>query len=175
MRYFKLTLNILMARKTTTYITNIFFDYWLTLHGIPTYMSTRNGIQLVSRFCCNEQDSQRQTPDYNNESSIDERQSRENNMTILLLLQHNVAKYQKDWDNFVQPLTYAGRTKVYFSINQTPFSLVLSRRQPRLTLLQTSDAVATDAHAESSPQVLPAQLETCIGKLREKVDSRANI
>ena len=49
------------------------------------------------------------------------------NKTLAARLRHYVSEHQKDWDEFVQPLTYAYNMQVHRSTGTTPFDLVLSR------------------------------------------------
>lgn len=45
--------------------------------------------------------------------------------TIVVRLRHYVAEHMRDWDIYVQPLTYVYKTKAHSSRDLTPFSLVL--------------------------------------------------
>lgn len=49
-RYSKLTGLVPTARITTTVVACIFFDPWVTPYGIPSYLLTYNGTQVVDKF-----------------------------------------------------------------------------------------------------------------------------
>ena len=49
-------------------------------------------------------------------------------------LQHYVEEHQRDWDEYIQPLTFAYNTQVYRSTETTPFDLVLTRPPSGLEL-----------------------------------------
>ena len=60
-------------------------------------------------------------------------QTEQYNGAIVSRLRHYVAEHQRNWDAFVQPLTYAYNTQVHRSTKCTPIELVTARR-PSLPL-----------------------------------------
>lgn len=71
---------------------------------------------------------------------------------------------------FVQPITEAYSTLMHRSINQTPPRNVFEKHPPGALLLQTNNAVPTDANGRLFPQSLRARLEARICTLHAKVD-----
>ena len=53
---------------------------------------------------------------------------------VVQRLQHYVEEHQRDWDDYVQPLTFAYNTLVHRSTETTPCDLVLTRPPPCLIL-----------------------------------------
>ena len=52
--------------------------------------------------------------------------------TIQSMLRNYVSESQRDWDEWLEPLTYAYNKRVYRSTGPTPFDLVLTRLPPSL-------------------------------------------
>lgn len=74
--------------------------------------------------------------------------------TIMARLRHYVEEHRRDWDNYVQLLTYAYNTQVHHSTNLPPFRLVLSPQPPRPTIFNNPRVLTTDTTATASPHVL---------------------
>lgn len=64
-------------------------------------------------------------------------------------------------------------TRVHLSINQTPFSLVLSQQLLNTTLLYAGNVVSTDACDEASLQLLCLTIKASMCTLRAKVDAHS--
>lgn len=72
------------------------------------------------------------------------------NKTIVVHLCHYVLENKSDWDQLVQPLTYAHNTQVHRATGTITVSLFLSRQSPGPTTFPTPTAMPT--HANSSHQ-----------------------
>lgn len=81
-----------------------------------------------------------------------------------------VAEHQKDWETFVQPLTYTCNTKVHRSTNAMLFSLVLRKHPREPTLFSTKQARHTNVSGDTSVQATQKALEVCIQALRSRLD-----
>lgn len=97
--------------------------------------------------------------------------AKKSNKAIFTSLWHYVAKRQKNWDTFLQALTYVYKTQIHRLTKETPSSLVLSRHPPRPTLLETGSVLPSDGYAGTSLQLLRSRLEESIRTLREKADA----
>ena len=56
------------------------------------------------------------------------------NRTLATQLQHYVSAHQRDWDSYVQPLTYACNMQVREATDTTPFELILTRHPPGISV-----------------------------------------
>lgn len=72
---------------------------------------------------------------------------------IVAYLLHFVVTRQRDWDLFVQPLSYAYDTQIHCYINTTPFSLALTKNPPEPPASDILSAFATDAYYATDTQI----------------------
>lgn len=156
-RYSKLTRAIPTGHVTSTNVAYIVFNDWVIPYGIPTYILTDNGTQLTSKsfatLCTHLGTKQLTTTAYHPQTNG---QVERYNKTIVTRLRHYVAKNQRDWDIFVQPLTYAYRSQVHRSTNTTPFSLVLSGQPLGPASFENNSAFSSDTYYPTEPQALRA-------------------
>lgn len=100
-------------------------------YGIPTFLLTYNGLKFFREFfaiLCRLMGTKHVTktsfhPQTNG-------QKERYNKTMAARLRHYVAGNQRDWDKYLQPLTYAYNIQVHRSTNMAPCGLVLSRKPP---------------------------------------------
>lgn len=67
---------------------------------------------------------------------------------------HYLAENQRDWDLFVQPLTYAHISQVHNTPGMAPYSFVLSREPPKPSTFITWKALPYYAKSETLPKAL---------------------
>jgi len=107
-RYSKLTRAIPVASITAPHVASIFVDHWVIPYGIPEQILSDNGKQFVSKFfaalCAFLGAKLTTTTAYHPQCNG---QTERYNKTIIARLRHYVDEHQSDWDEFVQPLTYA--------------------------------------------------------------------
>lgn len=94
------------------------------------------------------------------------------NRTLIARLRHYTAEHQRDWDIFMQPLTYAYNRQVSRSIGTTPFGIVLLRHPPGQTTLDRSSALQTSANNANAPAVLRSRLLHSNAEMRQKMDKK---
>jgi len=130
-RYSKLTRTIALSKTTAPHVAQAFVDHWVMPYGIPASVLSDNGPQFVSKFmgavCGILGVKQLTTTAYHPQTNG---QTERYNKTIVARLRHYVAENQADWDEYVQPLTYAYNAQVHRSTRVPPFALVLSRNPP---------------------------------------------
>lgn len=98
-------------------------------------------MQFLSKFfgslCTYIKTKHMKTTEYNSQTN---RQVERYDKTIVACLRHYVATHRRDWDLFVQPLTYAYNTQAHRYTKIRPFNLVLTRHhlpQPHSTIPQS--------------------------------------
>lgn len=91
--------------------------------------------------------------------------------TLIMRLCHCVAVHQRDWDVFVQPLTYVHKSKVNHSIWTAPFSLLLSRHLLGPTPFIRPSALLTDLTNTTVPTVLRSILLHHTAVRRQKTEN----
>lgn len=94
------------------------------------------------------------------------------NNTSVSRLRRSVASQQRDWDLFVQPLTYVYNAQVRRLTSFTPFSLLLSRHPPGPAMFDAPSALPTNAYHERHLQMLQTQLINQIQALQTLVNDR---
>ena len=83
-------------------------------------------------------------------------------------LWHYVEEHQRDWDDYVQPLTFAYNTRVHQSTETTPFDVVLTPPPSGLVL---PGNVPQDAGIHREDPRNPVQYNwATLGKLRDAFD-----
>ena len=89
-------------------------------------------------------------------------------------LRHYVSEHQDNWDQFVQPLTYAYNSQVHASTGVTPFSLTLSRQPPFPIVDRPSTAAPTlDDNITPSSRTMRVRLLKRPATMFDKADSRS--
>lgn len=99
-------------------------------YGIPTYVLTDNGLQLVGKLfteiCGYPGVKDYKKTAYNPQTNY---QTEWYNETIAVRMRKYLAENQAGWEAYVKLLTYAYNTQVNSLTNVTKFRIVLSRQQ----------------------------------------------
>lgn len=150
-RYSKFTRAIRSRITTITHVANLMFELWIIAYGFPTHILTANGVQikckLFATFCTMLGVEHLTTTAY---LALSNMQVKTYNRLILIRLGHNGAKNQEDWDEFVQPLTYANNTDIHNSTRTSPSSLVLNRHPHETITVRRPGAITRDTYVETS-------------------------
>lgn len=169
-RYGKLTSTIPTPEIMSSHAAHIFLKYWLIAYGIAHIILFFNGQQFVSNafislrmylsimkgaMTVNHSQTNRQVEYYNS--------------TFLLRPRLYVTYNLRNWDKFVQPLTYGYDCLQHQLTNVPPFSLKITRKTPGPVTIDNSSAIHTDALAETTPKALQACLLHQCTKMTLKV------
>lgn len=134
-RFTKLTKTEALRTITALSVAKAFCRTWVYNFGTPKIVLTDNGSQFASRFflqVCKILGIHKVfTTEYHPQTNG---QAERFNRTILASLRDYVSESQKDWDEWLEPLTYAYNCQVHRSTGMTPFNLVLSRHPPPLVV-----------------------------------------
>ena len=90
------------------------------------------------------------------------------NRTLVQRLRHYLEEHQRDWDDYVQPLTFAYNTQVHRSTETTPFDLLLTR-PPSGPILPGTVPQDAGTHRED-PRTLVQYKSATLRKLRDALD-----
>ena len=105
-RFSKLTRSIALRTTTAAVVANAFLDNWVYVYGAPQYVLTDNGPQFAAKFfdsvCALLGILHYLTTAYHPQING---QTEWFNKTIVQRLRHYVEEDQRDWDDFLQPLT----------------------------------------------------------------------
>ena len=127
-RFTKLAKAVSLRTITSLSVAKAFCDCWIFNYGIPKVLLTDNGTQFTSSFfrkvCRILGIVKVFTTEYHPQTNG---QAERYNRTLLAALRHYVADSQRDWDEWLGPVTYAYNTQVHRSTGFAPFDLVLSR------------------------------------------------
>ncbi|CDF38306.1 unnamed protein product [Chondrus crispus] len=168
-RFSKLTHSIPLRTTTASVVASAFLDNWVYVYGAPRYMLTDNGPQFAAKFfdavCALLGVRPYLTTAYHPQTNG---QTERFNRTLVQRLRHYVEEHQRDWDDYVQPLTFAYNTQVHRSTETTPFDLVLTRPPTGLILPGT---VPQDAGTHMEDPRTPVQYKRAtLRKLRDALD-----
>ena len=132
-RFSKLTKTAALRTITALSVAKAFCRTWVFNYGTPKVLLTDNGSQFIATFfkhVCRILGIQKVfTTEYHPQTNG---QAERFNRTILAAIRHYVADSQRDWDEWLDPITYAYNMQVHRSTGTTPFDLVLSRHPPPL-------------------------------------------
>ena len=127
-RFTKLAKTVSLRTITSLSVAKAFCDCWIFNYGIPKVVLTDNGSQFTSGFfrrvCRILGINKVFTSEYHPQTNG---QAERYNRTLLAALRHYVSDSQRDWDEWLGPVTYAYNTQVHRSTGVAPFDLVLSR------------------------------------------------
>ena len=130
-RFTKLTKTEALRTITALSVAKAFCKTWVFNYGTPKVLLTDNGTQFTAAFfrsVCRILGIQKVfTTEYHPQANG---QAERFNRTIMAAIRSYVSDTQKDWDEWLGPLTYAYNTQVHRSTGTTPFDLVLSRHPP---------------------------------------------
>ena len=124
----KLCRSVPLRNTKAVTVGTLFLYLWVYAYGAPSYVLTDNGPQFAAKFfeavCTMIGNKHVFTTAYHPQTNGQVERFKK---TLAARLRHYVAENQKDWDEFVQPLTYAYNIQVHRFTGTTPFDLVLSR------------------------------------------------
>lgn len=104
----KLTRAIPTAEINSAQVVTIFLDNWVIPYEIPSHVLTDSGLQLVSKFFTTLGPflgvKKFTTTSHHQQTNV---QVDRYNKTLVERLCCYVSDHQRDWDTYVQPLTYA--------------------------------------------------------------------
>ena len=127
-RFTKLTKTESLRTITSLSVAKAFCQCWIFNYGIPKTVLTDNGSQFTAGFfrtVCRILGIHKVfTTEYHPQTNG---QAERYNRTLLAALRNFVSDSQRDWDEWLGPVTYAYNTQVHRSTGTTPFDLVLSR------------------------------------------------
>ena len=148
-RYTKMCRAIPLRTAQAPQVAQAFLDSWVYPYGMPDTVLTDNGPQFTAKFfesvCGLLGIRHVLTTAYHPQTNG---QAERFNRTLGIRLRHYVTEHQRDWDEFVQPLTYAYNMQVHRSTGTTPFDLVLTRHPPGISVSMPTSAVPPDRHTE---------------------------
>lgn len=134
-RYIKLTLAVPMTKKTASYVAFVLLDNFIFPYGISNTVLSYNRPQFIFSFWM--------TASYvlgirrNTSTTYHPQpngQVEHYNRTISTRLLHYVSGRHKNWDQFLQPPTYAHSTQMHISTGTTAFNLTVTRPSPCVIL-----------------------------------------
>lgn len=132
-RFSKLARALPMKTMKAEPTARAFLESWAYVYGPPQHLLTDNGSNFTSKFfqsiCLAIGSKNLFTTAYHPQTNG---QAERYNRTLVTRLRHFVAEHQRNWDEFVQPLTYAYNMQVHASTGTTPFDLILSRHPPSI-------------------------------------------
>ena len=175
-RFSKLSRAVPLVRINSTSVVRAFLENWAYPYALPETLLSDNGTQFTSKFfeeiCTTLGVKHLTTTTYHPQANG---QVERYNRTLVARLRHYVAENQRDWDEFVQPLTYAYNTQVHRSTGRSPFDLVLAQAPanpslPTDTALPTLPANATRQQVELS---LLRRLANTIAQARSNLKTAA--
>ena len=136
-RFTKLTKTEPLRTITSLAVAKAFCKAWVFNYGTPKVLLTDNGTQFTATFfrcvCRILGIHKAFTTEYHPQTNG---QAERFNRTIIAAIRNYVSDSQRDWDEWLGPLTYAYNTQVHRSTGTTPFDLVLSRHPPPLFVEQ---------------------------------------
>lgn len=160
-----LTGAISTSKTTSTHIASLFLDHWVVLCGIPNgvlhtskLFATICALIGVKHFIKTVYHMQRRAKPSTTKK------------VIFTSLQNYISEHQKNWETFVQPLTYSENTQSHRSTSRTQYSLLPKRHIFRQTVLCADNVIPTEAYGKTSPQLLHTRLSACVFATRERVD-----
>lgn len=170
--------SILQTNKSQTYVQNDCVTHCIPFDGQINYTArytdallTENGTQFVIKIfnslCTFLLTKHLVTTAYHPWTN---QQAKQFNKTMTTRLPHYAAELQRDWDTYVQHLTYVYNAQVHCTTNFPPSGLVLWQQPPVATTFDSPTALPSDAMVTTSSQVLPAQLLPGVATMRRATD-----
>ena len=176
-RFTKLTKTEPLRTITSLAVARAFCKAWVFNYGTPKVLLTDNGTQFTATFfrnvCRILKIHKVFTAEYHPQTNG---QAERFNRTIVAAIRNYVSDSQRDWDEWLGPLTYAYNTQVHRSTGTTPFDLVLSRHPPPLLVEQDMlDHRPTECARDRRARMSQAKQEFLyrLGKLMSK--ARGNL
>ncbi|CDF32213.1 unnamed protein product [Chondrus crispus] len=169
-RFTKLCRAIPLRTTQAQQVAQTFLDAWVYPYGMPDTLLTDNGPQFTAKFfeavCGLLGIRHVLTTAYHPQTNG---QAERFNRTLATRLRHYVSEHQRDWDDYVQPLTYAYNMQVHKSTGTTPFDLVLTRHPPGISVQAPSSAIPSPNGSEPTS----AQMKRITLQRVRKILSRA--
>ena len=141
-RFTKLCRAIPLQTTQAHQVAQAFLDAPVYPYGMPNTLLTDNGPQFTAKFfeavCGLLGILHVLTTAYHPQKNG---QAETFNRTLATRLRHYVSEHQRDWDDYVQPLTYAYNMQVHKSTGTTPFDLILTRHPPGISVQAPSSAI----------------------------------
>lgn len=95
------------------------------------------------------------------------------NCTIVVRLRHYVSELQRDWNLYVQPLTFAFNTQTYRWTRNSPFNFNLQRETSSIAIFRrwtgTASSMPRDAQSQHSNQRLWKRVEPVMGAVGRRM------
>lgn len=159
-----------------TQVANIFFNDLIIPYGIPDTVLSDNVQKFVSKYFTSLR-SYLGTFKYTATAFHSQTNSHveKYNQTLVSRLRLHIADNQKNWENFVQLLTYAYDCQVYRSTAKTPFSSVLSGYLPGPTAISHPTALPPDLDNARNPVLLRRRILSQLHAMRTKVSLQLSI
>lgn len=167
----KLTWEIPTLKKSTSSVAMIVFCNWTMTYDIPSCFLANNGPQFVARildkFCVDLDVQNRTTTVYHLQTNC---QSQFYNEALVKRLRHYNVDHQKTWGEYDWPLTYAYNMPMSRSTKKSPFSLVLPRQTPLLSIVVSRKSLPSDAYCDVLPHAIQFLLLARMKVLKENVN-----
>ena len=168
-RFTKLTRRIPLWTTTASVVANAFLDNCIYVYGAPRFVLTDSSPQFAAKFfdavCALLGMQHYLTTVYNPQTNG---QTERFNRTLVQRLRNYFKEHQRDWDDYVQPLTFAYNTQVYRSTETNPFDLELTRPPNGLVL---PGAAPQDTGSNREDPRTPVQYKRAtLRKLRDAID-----
>ena len=126
-----------------------FIDAWLYPYGIPDTLLTDNGPQFTAKFFAPVGRllgiRYVLTTAYQPQTNG---QAERFNCTLATRLRLYVSEHQREWDDYVQPLTYAYNMQVHWSTGTTLFDPILTRHPPVISVQAPSTSIPSSSGIE---------------------------
>ena len=168
-RFTKLSRAIPLRDTNATTTALAFLEHWVFVYGAPTYLLTDRGANFTAKFfqavCSSLGVKNLFTTAYHPQTNG---QSERFNRTLISRLKHYVAEHQRDWDQYIYPLTYAYNMQVHKSTGTSPFNLVLTRHPPGIAVTTPSTGMDGVDASEPSPAQFKKLTLKRIARLLEK-------
>ena len=176
-RFTKLTKTVALRTITALAVANAFCQTWVFNFGTPKVLLTDNGTQFTASFfrrVCQILGIQKVfTTEYHPQANG---QAERFNRTIIAAIRNYVSDSQRDWDEWLGPLTYAYNTQVHRSTGTTPFDLVLSRHPPPLSVeVDMLDHVPGERPRARRARIAKAKEEFLLRLQEAIVKARSNL
>lgn len=127
-RYTKLAKGVPTTKTRTITDACIFSEHWVSNYGIPSKLLANNGPQFVSKIfvavCSILKGNNITTAEYHPQSNG---QAERFYSTLISRLCHYLSENQTDWGTYLLLLTYTYNVQVHNSINESRFSLTLTK------------------------------------------------
>ena len=167
-RYTKLTKVVALRGITAEIVAEAFVKHWILNYGAPQHVLSDNGPQFTARFfretCRILGANNWYTTTYHPRTNG---QVERYNSTIVRALRHYISDHPREWDLYVDALTYAYNCQPHSSTKIAPFELVLSN-PPGPTVL---DFTAMPKKTTQSKRDFRAQWQDWLRTMLDSADA----